>query len=812
MGIPLFQLVAAVFLPVVLCGVYYQAEKTQRFASFSHQARQILIGISFGILAILATEFGIPMRDAVLNVRDAAPLAAGLVFGWPAGLIAGLIGGIERWFAVLWGASEYTRLAGSLGTILAGVTGAAVRRFLMDNRKTSWFYGLAVGITVEVFHMLLVFLTHMDELQRAFEVVRGCAVPMILANSLSVMCSIAVVTQLSKKKEPARHEVRKIAQTFQRWLLVCVVLAFLATGVFTYFFQTRLADATASYTLNLNLQDVRKEIQDASDQHLLLLTHQIAWELDGQSPETELPRLAKKYDVSEINLVDDHGMIIASTYSDFVGYDMANGQQSAEFLPLLDGASEIVQEYQPTTYDASISRKYAGVALPQGGFLQVGYDAQRFHRDIGEQVITAARNRHIGRTGCIIICDENGVIVSDRDGHEGESINLLGYAGREEFREGVCFTDTIYGTSSYCMFTKTEGYYIIAVLAVSEAMFSRDVAVYILAFMETLVFAVLFAQIYFLVKKLVVENIQKINHSLSQITGGDLNVTVDVRSNEEFASLSDDINMTVDTLKRYIDEAAARIDKELEFARKIQHAALPSVFPPYPKRKDFSIYASMDTAKEVGGDFYDFYMLGEDKLAFLVADVSGKGIPAAMFMMTAKTLIKGFAETGLEVNEVFTQSNAKLCEGNEADMFVTAWMGILDLKTGVLSYANAGHNPPALRSRDGDYAFVRSRPNLILAGMDGVQYRKHELQLRPGDELYLYTDGVTEAQNLSNELFGEQRLLSSLNEAKGMSVEEICKKVKADVDIFAGAADQFDDITMLSIKWNVIGMNTGGFT
>ena len=218
----------------------------------------------------------------------------------------------------------------------------------------------------------------------------------------------------------------------------------------------------------------------------------------------------------------------------------------------------------------------------------------------------------------------------------------------------------------------------------------------------------------------------------------------------------------------------------------------------------------MDTAKEVGGDFYDFYMLGEDKLAFLVADVSGKGIPAAMFMMTAKTLIKGFAEMGLEVNEVFTQSNAKLCEGNEADMFVTAWMGILDLKTGVLSYANAGHNPPALRSRDGDYAFVRSRPNLILAGMDGVQYRKHELQLRPGDELYLYTDGVTEAQNLSNELFGEQRLLSSLNEAKGMSVEEICKKVKADVDIFAGAADQFDDITMLSIKWNVIGMNTGG--
>lgn len=328
----------------------------------------------------------------------------------------------------------------------------------MDNRKASWFYGLAVSITVEVFHMLLVFLTHMDELQRAYEVVRGCAVPMILTNSLSVMCSIAVVTQLSGKKDPDGHTVRKIAQTFQRWLLVCVVLAFLATGVFTYFFQTRLADATASYTLNLNLQDVRKGIQDASDKHLLLLTSQIASELDGQSPETELPRLAKKYDVSEINLVDDNGIITASTYSEFVGYDMASGQQSAEFLPLLKGAPEIVQGYQPTTYDASISRKYAGVALKQGGFLQVGYDAQRFQRDIGEQVITAAKNRHIGRTGCIIICDKNGVIVSDRDGHEGESIDLLGYAGREEFREGVCFTDTIYGIPSYCMFTQTEGY------------------------------------------------------------------------------------------------------------------------------------------------------------------------------------------------------------------------------------------------------------------------------------------------------------------------------------------------------------------
>ena len=546
---------------------------------------------------------------------------------------------------------------------------------------------------------------------------------------------------------------------------------------------------------------MRQAIQDASDTHLLLLTSQIASDLDSQTPQTELPRLAKKYDVSEINLVDSSGIITASTYPDFVGYDMANGQQSAEFLPLLSGTPAVVQSYQPTAYDPSLSRKYAGIALENGGFLQVGYDAQRFQREIGEQVVTAAKNRHIGQYGCIMICDEGGTIVSDRDGHEGENIGLIGYTG-QRFEEGMCFKADVYGAASFCMFAETEGYYIVAVLPVSEAMFSRDVSVYILAFMETLVFAALFAQIYFLIKKLVVENIQKINRSLSQISGGNLDVTVDVRSNEEFSSLSDDINATVVTLKRYIDEAAARIDKELELARQIQHSALPSVFPPYPKRNDFSIYALMEPAKEVGGDFYDFYLLDENTLAFVIADVSGKGIPAALFMMTTKTMLKGFAEAGLEINEVFARANRKLCEGNDTGMFVTAWMGLLDLRTGLLRYANAGHNPPLIRSQNGTYAYLKARPNFVLAGMEQVPYRTCELQLRPGDEIFLYTDGVTEAQNGRQELFGEQRLLSALNERKSLSVQETCENVRANVDSFVGGADQFDDITMVCLKLN----------
>lgn len=307
-----------------------------------------------------------------------------------------------------------------------------------------------------------------------------------------------------------------------------------------------------------------------------------------------------------------------------------------------------------------------------------------------------------------------------------------------------------------------------------------------------------------MIKKVVVKNIEKINNSLAKITDGDLDETVNVRSNEEFAVLSDDINSTVDTLKRYIKEADERIDKELEFARQIQHSALPSVFPPYPNRIDFDIFAQMYTAKEVGGDFYDFYLLGKDKLAFLIADVSGKGIPAAMFMMTAKTLIKSLVESGIEPSDAFTKANNKLCENNEAGMFVTAWLGILDLNTGLLKYVNAGHNPPLIKRNGKYFEFLCSKPNFVLAGMENIKYKTNEIQLSPGDEIFLYTDGVTEANDTSYELFGDDRLLESLNENDCLAVEQLCKKVKSDVDRFVGNALQSDDITMLAVKLNCL--------
>ena len=802
-GITLFRLVTAALLPVLVTVGFYQAEKKSRFGKISNVWKQIVVGVSFGVVAILATEFGIPVDGAVLNVRNAAPLTAGLVFGWPSGIIAGLVGGIERWFSH---AGDYTRLACTIGTVLAGIFGAGVRKFMMDNKKASWFYGLAVGVTSEVLHMLLVFLTNAEDIQRAFTVVKICAVPMIAANGISVMLSLLAITFLVKRSGQHEHDSRRkenIAQTFQRWLLLCVVLAFGVTTFFTQAFQTKIAYAQVDYSLKASMEDVSRDIRDVSNRNLMNITKEIAAALPENAAQEDLLRLAQQHGVTEINVIDSTGMIAVSTNAEHIGFDMASGEQSAEFMVLLDGTDEFVQDYRPISIDSEVYRKYAGVVL-EHGFLQVGYDSTAFYAQIHEQVKYAAENRHIGQDGFIIICDGSGTIISDRLGHQGEHISIFGDASGLNIQPGERVSGEIYGKPSFLMYSETEGYYIIAVMSEEEALFSKSASVYMLAFMETLVFAALFANIFVLIKKLVVKNIRKINDSLAQITEGNLNVTVDVRDNEEFASLSDDINSTVATLKNYIDEAAARFDKDLEIAKTIQHSALPSVFPPYPNRKDFSIFASMDAAKEVGGDFYDFYLLDETHLAFVVADVSGKGIPGAMFMMTSKTLIKSHTESGLAVNDVFTEVNTQLCENNEAGMFVTAWMGILDLETGLIRYANAGHNPPVVRHKDGSYEYLKGRANFVLAGMEGVRYREQQLQLQQGDEIYLYTDGVTEAHNIDKQLFGEERLLVSLNGTNGMTVDEICKKVKADVDAFQGEAEQFDDITMLCVRLNEV--------
>ncbi len=254
-------------------------------------------------------------------------------------------------------------------------------------------------------------------------------------------------------------------------------------------------------------------------------------------------------------------------------------------------------------------------------------------------------------------------------------------------------------------------------------------------------------------------------------------------------------------LERQIKDSADKqqIASELSVATHIQTSMLPRIFPAFPAQKEFDIYAMTNPAKEVGGDFYDFFLVDDDHLAVVVADVSGKGIPAALFMVIAKTLIKDHAQRGTSPDVVFTEVNRLLCEANDEGMFVTAWLGVLELSTGHLSYVNAGHNPPLLRRAGGGYDYLRTRSGFVLAGVEETRYRSCSLELAPGDALFLYTDGVTEATDAEKQLYGEERLAAALNSHKDYAPKELLSAVRDDVEAFVGQAPQFDDITVLSL-------------
>ena len=802
-----------VFLPLSIAAclsvftsiLVFHLEKKGILNSLTYYKKQIYIGLLFGIVACIGSEAGVPMGGFILNVRDTAPICAGLLFGGPAGIIAGVTGGLERWFAVNWGAGEYTRFACALSTILAGIIAALFRRYLFDNKKPTVFPAFAIGVLVETLHILMVFITHMNDVAGAFKVVRPSAVPLIAINSLAVSLAVFLISVLSKKQDPQdKSKLKPISYSFQKGLLACVLIIFATTTVFSWKLQIYMSHSETKKIISVNINDVEQDISDASDANMLKIAHEVADQLDAV-PEITKPLLRdlyQKYNVAEIDIIGPDGIITESTNSRFIGFDMASGKQSAEFNILLKGIKEFVQDYQPISYDQTIYRKYAGVTLKRGGYMQIGYAAEQFQRDIDEKIIGITKNRHVGEEGSLIIVDKYGLIVSDRNNYQGKPLDTTGFKiDWHSVPENTIFVQKVYEKPSFCMYVVTEGYSIIGVLPVEEAMRTGDVAICLTVLLSIIMFGIQFVALYILVKFIVVKKIQQVNDSLAQITDGNLNVVVNVRSNSEFASLSDDINMTVDTLKRYIAEAAARIDKELEFARIIQMSALPNTFPPFPGHKEFDIFASMNPAKEVGGDFYDFYLVDENKLAFIIADVSGKGIPAAMFMMTSKTLIKSLATEGNDISATITAANNKLCEGNEANMFITAFMGCLDLNSGKLQYVSAGHNPPLIKHGDGSFEYLPKSKTIVLAAMEGYPYKAQEMQLEPGDVIYTYTDGVTEATDSSETLYGEDRLKAALDAQEWGSMEELCRGIKKDVDGFVGSAPQFDDITMLAIRW-----------
>jgi sigma-B regulation protein RsbU (phosphoserine phosphatase) len=272
---------------------------------------------------------------------------------------------------------------------------------------------------------------------------------------------------------------------------------------------------------------------------------------------------------------------------------------------------------------------------------------------------------------------------------------------------------------------------------------------------------------------------------------------------ESFAELSWKVRQYIRDITE-ITKEKERVSTELHMANRIQASMLPSVFPAYPERGEFDIYASMDPAREVGGDFYDFFLIDNDHLCIVMADVSGKGVPAALFMMISKVILQSCAMLGKSAAEILTKTNEAICSSNPEEMFVTVWLGILEISTGRLTAANAGHEYPAML-KDGRFCLMKDRHGLVIGGMPTVRYKEYEIQMEPGDKLFVYTDGVPEATNDEGEMFGLEEMLTALNREPQGTTDQILKNVRMAVDDFADGAEQFDDITMLCLEYRGTG-------
>ncbi|MBQ3705929.1 MAG: SpoIIE family protein phosphatase [Clostridia bacterium] len=325
------------------------------------------------------------------------------------------------------------------------------------------------------------------------------------------------------------------------------------------------------------------------------------------------------------------------------------------------------------------------------------------------------------------------------------------------------------------------------------------------------VLAIFSAVYWFILRRNAVKPLVRIRDNVTEFAQNETVTTTSlegIRTRDEIQELSESITHMESDIRNYIENIRVitadkeRIGTELNVATQIQADMLPRIFPPFPDRKELDIYATMNPAKEVGGDFYDFFFVDDNHLCMVMADVSGKGVPAALFMVIAKTLIKNRALLGESPTQILSSVNSQLCDGNEAEMFVTVWIGILDLSTGKGLAANAGHEHPVIRRAGGQYELVVYRHSPVVAVMDGIRFREHEFEMHPGDSLFVYTDGVPEATDARDELFGTDRMLAAMNRDPDADPETLLGNVRQAIDAFVGEAPQFDDITMLGMRYH----------
>jgi len=702
--------------------------------------RPVAIGVLFGLLGIVCNscasvtlaEFGF-----CVELRDAPPLVAALFFGPVAGIVAGLVTAVERALSPLWGVG--TASLCPLATFLTVLYGVAFRRWLADGYRPTVLQAALAGAWAEFLHLSLDILFNLFIGGVMIEIVYTAIIPEALFIAASTGIAAAVC-------RPASVWPRAFRLPLTAMLVLFAVSFSLVATTFLH---------RASLEADEIVRESVTSVKEKADAQIGYMLHCNAISIANRHDWTKpadvktMRKIAEAYDVDELNVIGEDGRVISSTDPEVLkgsGFSRDNAL-AAPFFELVDGKRTFVkQPFRAGINNPDCTAKYIGVPLPgQRKILQLGYHWTRLERDFETFFLPMITGTGFGENGYVVLANtRRNVVVGPVRNHpdaEGKSLSEIGLPTDAESE--TMFTGIVCGKGSRCYCYEGLGEWrLYAVLPLIDVFGPANLSVIAMGLVLFLLCATF---------RMIELNFRKAQQKLDELRAKDLQVAHAIQT----AELSTD---------------------------PFENAAC-------------SVSAMMRTAREVGGDFYDYYELPDGRTVVTIADVSGKGVPAAIFMMKAKMALKNAITGTASLVEAVATANEHLCANNAAEMFVTAWTGVFDPTSGKLEYVCAGHNPPLVRHADGSVAWIKGRRSLVLAAMEGAKYHANEMALSPGDRLLLYTDGVTEAMDMQGKQYGEARLETVFARAGRNFIEAI----DADVAHFVCRAEQSDDITMLAL-------------
>lgn len=701
--------------------------------------RKWLLGCWFGFLAVVANSFSVlsvSEYNIALSLRDAPVLAAALFFGPTAGIVAGAIAAAERAVTPFFGVGAATWCP--MATFLVALIAAAFRVWFRDGRRPSLVQALILGFIFEGLHLSFDLLMGLSRLGRCCEIIFTAFMP----EALGLLLALVLTTLFLRSAGSLR---RNFSSNSTHILLAFLIFSAVVGALSLHNAETASVERGES---------AMRQIDHVIDSQIDFMLHQDAiWVAERIKTIHEISpdafrSIIEEADYDELCVVDPRGKIVQANDERLKSFDFSTHDKAKRYLDLVSGNIEFIGEPFRASGLDGVTVKYGGVALPDhSGFVQLGFYWTSLERDFHLYFFKMFRDgTSIGTSDFQLVASTNNwkiaVASNKKSGVIGRQINELGLTPDIKFAR-------VMGNWCHIRTMDIGEWRIFNLIPLSETFGPAAVQC---AIILLLVFAFLFFV------RMVMLRFRKQQAKIDRLR----------------------------------DEADKRLHNELMMAQKIQEAYLPETLP---KDVRCEITAKMLPAKEVGGDFFDSYKFDDGRIAIVIADVSGKGVPAAMFMMRSKSALQTMMSRTPELAEAVARANDLLCRQNYAEMFVTAWIGVFDPKTGNLEFVNAGHNPPIVKRAGGTVEWLRTRGGIALAAMSDMKYKSSACRLEDGDFILLYTDGVTEAMNQAGELYGESRLEKFISSANAISVAELFSNVAT----FANGAEQSDDITALSL-------------